>query len=101
MAFRGESAHAGKAPNEGRNALQADSIDSVRAVSERARMPVSEDVSYLITRVQEAGGNATFVGIGADHPSGHHTPRFDIDEDALQIGVDVLVESLKTLSESV
>ena len=79
----------------------ADSIGSVRAVSERERMPVSEDVSYLITRVQEAGGNATFVGIGADHPSGHHTPRFDIDEDALQIGVDVLVESLRALSETV
>ena len=76
----------------------ARSVDSVTTVAEREQMTVSEDVSYLIKRVQAEGGDATFVGIGADHPSGHHTPRFDIDEDALEIGVDVIVESLEALS---
>jgi aminobenzoyl-glutamate utilization protein A len=78
----------------------ARSIDSVATVTEHERMTVSEDVSYLIKRVQKEGGDATFVGIGADHPSGHHTPRFDIDEDALEIGVDVVVESLERISRN-
>jgi len=78
----------------------ARSIDSIATVAERERMTVSEDVSYLIKRVQKEGGDATFVGIGADHPSGHHTPRFDIDEDALEIGVDVVVESLERISRN-
>ncbi len=78
----------------------ARSVDSVTEVVECERMTVSEDVSYLIKRVQESGGEATFVGIGTDHPSGHHTPKFDIDEHSLEIGVDVLVESLERLSET-
>ena len=78
----------------------ARSVDSVTTVAERERMTVSEDVSYLIRRVQREGGEATFVGIGADHPSGHHTPRFDIDEDALDIGVDVVVETLEAIASS-
>ncbi len=78
----------------------ARAVPSVDTVVGREQIKVSEDVSYLIRRVQEEGGQATFVGIGADHPSGHHTPRFDIDEDSLEIGVDVLVESLERLSEA-
>ena len=76
----------------------ARSVAGVETVIEREQIKVSEDVSYLIRRVQKEGGNATFVGIGADHPSGHHTPRFDIDEDALEIGVDVIIESIKRIS---
>jgi aminobenzoyl-glutamate utilization protein A len=49
-------------------------------------------------RVQAHGGTATFVGIGTDHPGGHHTPTFDVDERTLGIGVDVLVETIARLS---
>ncbi len=76
----------------------ARSVPSVDTVVGREQIKVSEDVSYLIRRVQKEGGQATFVGIGADHPSGHHTPEFDIDEESLELGVDVLVESLERLS---
>ncbi len=76
----------------------ARSVESVTDVTEHEQLQVSEDVSYLIRRVQKEGGEATFVGIGADHPSGHHTPQFDIDEDSLRIGVDVVVETLENLS---
>ena len=50
----------------------------------------SEDATYLMDRVQRRGGTATYVGIGTDHPGGHHTPTFDVDERSLEIGVDVL-----------
>lgn len=54
---------------------------------------------YLMKAVTENGGKATYIGIGGSNPSGHHTPKFDIDEESLSIGVEVLSKSvLKRLS---
>ena len=47
--------------------------------------------------VSENGGKATYLGIGASNPSGHHTPRFDIDERSLSIGVEILSASVSKL----
>ncbi|ELY96229.1 amidohydrolase [Natrialba hulunbeirensis JCM 10989] len=58
----------------------------------------SEDASYLIRRVQEQGGTATYLGIGASNPAGHHMAYFDIDEAAIDIGVDVIVGTSKLLT---
>jgi len=41
-------------------------------------------------RVQEQGGNAAYVAVGTDHPGGHHTATFDVDEESIAIGVDWL-----------
>ncbi len=50
----------------------------------------SEDYTYMMTRVQENGGLATFMGIGADLGGwAHHTAEFDIDEAALSKGVQI------------
>jgi len=57
----------------------------------------SEDATYLMDRVQEHGGRASYVGIGTDHPGGHHTPTFDVDERSLEIGVDVLSGAIDRL----
>jgi aminobenzoyl-glutamate utilization protein A len=44
----------------------------------------SEDITYMMRRVQERGGLATNIGIGADLGEwGHHTAEFDFDERAL------------------
>ena len=44
----------------------------------------SEDFTYMMQRVQNSGGQATNIGLGADLGGwGHHTDRFDIDERAL------------------
>lgn len=75
----------------------AQSVESVTTVVDREDIGASEDASYLIKRVQEEGGEATYIGIGASNPSGHHTSRFDIDEEALQIGVDVVIETIRNL----
>ena len=58
----------------------------------------SEDASYLIRSVQEQGGEGTYVGIGASNPAGHHTAYFDIDEEALEIGVDVICETVRSMT---
>lgn len=75
----------------------AESVDTVRDISRRLRIPASEDVAYLIRRVQEGGGTATYLGVGSDISAGHHTSRFDIDEDALAIGADVATETIRRL----
>ena len=63
----------------------------------------SEDLAYMMQRVQEKGGLATSIGLGADLYGisyeaqegreavlGAHTPEFDIDEGALRVAVDLL-----------
>lgn len=75
----------------------AESVPAVDTVVERAQLPASEDVAHLIERVQEEGGIATYVGIGASNVAGHHEPTFDFDEDALGIGIDVITETIVEL----
>ena len=58
----------------------------------------SEDATYLMQRVQERGGKAAYVGIGTDHPGGHHTGTFDVDEESIRIGVDVLSDAIVRLA---
>ena len=54
----------------------------------------SEDFTYMMKRVQDRGGQATNVGIGANRGGwGHHTDRFDIDERAL-VGAAGLLSSV-------
>ncbi|WP_117594623.1 amidohydrolase [Haloprofundus halophilus] len=72
-------------------------VDSVDEIKDRKPFGGSEDASYLIREVQRNGGTASYVGVGASNPAGHHTAYFDIDEDALDIGVDVTCETIRGL----
>ncbi|WP_331235955.1 amidohydrolase [Natronorarus salvus] len=65
-------------------------VDGVDTVLDRATLGGSEDATYLMQAVQEGGGYAAYVGIGTDHPGGHHTPTFDVDERSIGIGIDTL-----------
>ena len=75
----------------------AENATDVEEVRERKDFGGSEDASYLIRRVQEEGGKATYVGIGASNPAGHHTAYFDVDEDSLEIGVEVVANAIRNL----
>ena len=75
-------------------AALARDVDGVDTVHQHAPLGASEDATYFMERVQEGGGEATYVIVGTDHPSGHHTPRFDVDERSLDIGIDVLTEAI-------
>lgn len=60
----------------------------------------SEDASYMIRRVQENGGKATYMVVGVNHPAPHHHPKFDIQEEALFHAVSLLERlARKTLSD--
>lgn len=72
--------------------------DRVESVRSRAELGGSEDATYLMEHVQDQGGIAGYVGIGTDHPGGHHTATFDVDEESLLIGVEVLAEALTVMA---
>jgi len=73
----------------------ANGVAGVDSRLRTAELGGSEDATYLMGRVQERGGLATFVGVGTDHPGGHHTPTFDVDERSLSIGVDLLAAAIR------
>lgn len=77
-------------------ARETDGIDSVL---ERDDLGGSEDATYLMRHVQENGGYATYVGVGTDHPGGHHTSTFDVDEASLAPGIGILSESILQIAD--
>jgi len=75
-------------------AVAAD-VDGVTSVRDRGDLGGSEDATYLMQRVQDRGGLACYVGVGTDHPGGHHTGEFDVVEDDIAVGVDVLAGAIR------
>ena len=75
-------------------ATAAENTDGVDNVVLRDGLGGSEDASYLMQRVQEQGDKAGYVCVGTDHPGGHHTATFDVDEESLTIGVDLLTDAV-------
>ena len=75
----------------------ADSSDRVERRLRRDSLGGSEDATFLMDRVQQQGGVATYVGVGTDHPGGHHTATFDVDEESLAVGVEVLAGAVERL----
>jgi len=78
----------------------ADDAGRVESTVRRDALGGSEDATFLMDRVQEQGGHAAYVGIGTDHPGGHHTATFDVDEESLLVGVEVLAEAVRRLGEA-
>ena len=56
----------------------------------QAEFRASEDFCWFMNKVEEDGGQAVYLQLGADRPSGHHTPRFTFDESVLPRGVELL-----------
>lgn len=56
----------------------------------RAEFWASEDCCWFMNKVEEDGGQAAYLQLGADRPSGHHTARFTFDENVLPRGVELL-----------
>jgi aminobenzoyl-glutamate utilization protein A len=73
-------------------------VDGVTRVIPSEELGVSEDGTYLMRQVQDAGGLASYVLVGTDHPTSHHTPTFDVDEASLDIGATLLSETVLELS---
>lgn len=81
-------------------------IESVCAQSEQIHRVIprydcgaSEDAAYMMRRVQEQGGKATYLLFGTPLKSGHHHPAFDYDEQVLSVAVETLVRTVVDLQE--
>ncbi len=52
----------------------------------------SEDCTYFMDRVQQKGGQATYLIVGTELMAGHHDSLFDFNEEALVVSVALLSE---------
>ena len=50
----------------------------------------SEDATWMMRRVQELGGQASYLALGADIAAPHHNGCFEIDEGSMVLGVKAL-----------
>ncbi|NIF22731.1 M20 family metallo-hydrolase [Candidatus Pantoea multigeneris] len=50
----------------------------------------SEDATYMLERVQQRGGQASYVIFGCDLAAGHHNAKFDFDEQIMAVAVETL-----------
>lgn len=66
-------------------------LDDVRLIVEHKNLGASEDIVYMMEKVHQQGGKASYMLFGSPIPAGHHQPNFDFDERVLEIGVNVLV----------
>ncbi|MDS0300847.1 amidohydrolase [Halogeometricum sp. S1BR25-6] len=94
----------GEAPREDSDPATAGAVEAaarahpdVTETVPSADFGASEDATYLMKRVKENGGNAAYAVVGTNHPGGHHSPTFDIDERSLDIAVDVLSDAVVRL----
>ncbi len=75
----------------------AGGVAGVESVVRSDDLGGSEDATYLMQRVQDLGGTAAYVCVGTDHPDGHHSTTFDVDEATLPMAVDVLAGTVDRL----
>jgi aminobenzoyl-glutamate utilization protein A len=60
----------------------------------------SEDYTYMMKRVQDNGGLAANIGVGADLGGwGHHTAEFDLDESAFKGAMKIFVLTVLDLMQ--
>lgn len=64
-------------------------IDTVHDVIPYMDIGASEDIVYMLNKVQESGGKASYLLLGTSLKAGHHEDMFDFDEEVLTIGVEV------------
>ena len=57
----------------------------------------TDDAAVMMKKVQENGGKAAYVGIGADTTNPLHNPQFDFDEECLKPSVELCVNAVAML----
>ena len=68
------------------------SVEGVQEVLPTVKLSIGEDVTTIMRRVQEHGGTATEIVLGMPLPYPHHSSRFDVDEQLLELGARCLAE---------
>ena len=68
----------------------AEKLGCFKRVYENVRFGASEDFTVLADRVRVCGGQANYLILGTQMPSGPHTERYDFDEDVLVLGITMM-----------
>jgi len=66
-------------------------------VRKRSSFGASEDYAHFMSTVQEQGGMGSYIQVGADLASGHHTSRFDFDERSMLHATELLYKVIKAM----
>lgn len=69
---------------------EVDKMDQVTSFIPEVNLGGSEDATYMMRRVQEHGGTASYLLFGSELKAGHHQDTFDFDEEVLPIAVELL-----------
>ncbi|MDA5109155.1 amidohydrolase [Brevibacillus thermoruber] len=69
---------------------QASKVAGVTSIVDTRNASGSEDATYMMERVKQRGGLASYLVFGTTLAAGHHNEKFDIDERVLGIGVQTL-----------
>ncbi len=72
-------------------AEEAERMGRFRSIIPMRDFGATEDVAWMMRAVQEQGGDASYLQLGAARPAGHHQPRFDFDENCLPLGLELLM----------
>ena len=75
----------------------AGAVEGINVREDAMNFGGSEDATITARRVQAHGGKAAFFVLGADRPSGHHTAKFDIDENAVKQGLNVWANAVERI----
>lgn len=65
-------------------------MTDLKIIKEETTPSGSEDATYFIQRVQELGHEGLYLNIGSNHSFNHHHPQFDIVEQDIFNGIEVL-----------
>ncbi|HAS99031.1 M20 family metallo-hydrolase [Pantoea agglomerans] len=70
---------------------QADALGIFNSVVDRkAQAAGSEDATYMMERVKQRGGQASYVIFGCELAAGHHNAKFDFDERVMPDAITLL-----------
>ncbi|TBL79443.1 amidohydrolase [Paenibacillus thalictri] len=78
----------------------ADQTSGVTSFVPHMELGGSEDVVYMINRVQQQGGKASYLLFGSPLTDGHHGVSFDFDENVLAIGAELLARLVLACQET-
>lgn len=59
----------------------------------------SEDITYMMNRVEENGGKSIHFGYGTELSAAHHNDKFDFEEKTLHMAFDALTNTIKLLTK--
>ncbi|MGE0004036.1 MAG: amidohydrolase [Parvibaculaceae bacterium] len=69
-------------------------VSAIHRIHDSWPLGGGDDAAYFMQRISERGGEACYFILGSDMPADHHCNNFDIDENTLPSGAEILARAL-------